>query len=84
MAFLHMYFPFTHMKIKALTDTWAQTQVAIFPMFIQTKKNSDGSIKRWETGPDIGHPIIDVENRMPKCSMQQCVEAINFIGKLVS
>lgn len=83
MEFLNLYFPWTTMKIKALTDTWAQTAVAIFPMFIQTKKNSDGTVKRWESGPDMGHPIIDVENRIPKYSAAQCVEAINFLGKLV-
>lgn len=83
MAFLNLYFPFTTMKLKALTSTMP-TQIGIFPMFVQTKKNSDGSVKRWETGADAGHPIIDVENRVPKCSMAQCISAINFLGKLVS
>ena len=83
LAFLNLYFPFTTMKLKALTSTMP-TRIGIFPTFIQTKKHSNGKVKRWETGPDAGHPIIDVENRIPKYSAQQCVEAINFLGKLVS
>ena len=80
--FLNLYFPFTTMKLKALTSV-TPVPIGIFPMFIQTKKNSDGTAKRWEAGPDMGHPIIEVKNRVPLYSAQQCVEAINFLGKLV-
>ena len=80
--FLNLYFPFTSMKLKALTSEWP-TQIGIFPMFIQTKKNSDGTVKHWETGTDKG-PMIDVEARQIKYSAAQCVEAINFMGKLIT
>jgi hypothetical protein len=81
--FLNLYFPFTSMKLKNLNNTMP-TPIGIFPMFIETKKNADGSVKRWESGPDKGQPMIDVVDRMPKYSAQQCVDAINFLGKLVT
>jgi len=83
LKFLNLYFPFTSMKIKNLNNTMP-TPIGIFPLFIETKKNADGSIKRWESGSDKGQPIIAVENHMPKYSAQQCVDAINFLGKLVT
>lgn len=84
-SFLNQYFPFTSMKLKALQGWSPKTQVAVFPMFIDTTKNSDGTVKRWETGEDAGNPIIEInpQTRLPSYSSQVCVEAINFMGKLV-
>lgn len=82
-AFLYKYFPWTDQSIKGLQDTWSQTKVQIFPMFVETEKNSDGTQKKWEAGWDLGHPKIAVEDRVPKCSQQQFVNLINFIGELV-
>jgi len=83
MQFLNLYFPFSAMKLKNLTNNMS-TPLDVFPMFIETKKNVDGSVKRWESGSDAEQPMIDVVNRMPKYSAQQCVDAINFLGKLVT
>jgi hypothetical protein len=78
-AFINKYFPWTGASIKGLKDTWSNTQIAIFPMFIETVKNGDGSQKKW---PD-GSPRIDVVDRVPKYNAQGNVDLINFIGKLV-
>ena len=81
--FLNKYFPWTTMKLKALKDTWSQTEIMIRPMFVQTKKDSVGNQKKWETGTDKGNPIIDVDDRVVKYNAQACVDIINFIGRLV-
>jgi len=78
-AFLNKYFPWTTMSLKTLTDTWSQTEVMILPMFVETKKNSDGTQKKW---PD-GTPIIDVKDRTIKYNSKGMVNMINFIGRLV-
>jgi len=80
--FLNKYFPWTSMKIKALTDTWCKTEVKIFPMFIETKKDSDGNQLKWQSGFDEGNPIIDTEDRVIKHNGQACVELVNFVGRL--
>lgn len=81
--FLNKYFPWTTMTLKSLTDTWSKTQVQIFPMFVETKKDVEGNQVKWETGFDAGNPIIAVEDRIPKYNAQSCVDLINFIGRLV-
>jgi hypothetical protein len=82
-AFLNKYFPWTTMTLKSLTDTWPNTKIGIFPMFVETKKDSKGFQQRWESGWDQGNPIIDVTNRVPKYNAQANVDLINFIGRLV-
>ena len=81
--FLDKYFPWTTMKIKALKDTWSQTEVITLPMFVETEKDSAGNQKRWETGIDQGNPKIAVKDRNVPYNAQACVELINFIGRLV-
>jgi hypothetical protein len=81
--FLNKYFGWTTMKLKALKDTWSQTEIMIRPMFIQTVKDSKGNEKKWQTGIDQGNPIIDVKDREIKYNAQACVDIINFIGRLV-
>jgi len=81
--FLNKYFPWTTMSLKGLTDTWSNTHIGIFPMFVETEKNVDGTEKKWESGYDKGHSKIAVVDRVPKCSSQSAVDIINFIGKLV-
>jgi hypothetical protein len=71
------------MSMKGLTDTWSQTEIQIFPMFVETVKDAEGNQKKWESGYDAGSPVIAVEDRVPKCSSQSAVDLINFIGKLV-
>lgn len=82
-AFLNKYFPWTTMSLKGLTDTWSNTHIGIFPMFVETEKDVNGNEKKWENGYDKGHSKILVEDRVPKCSSQTAVDIINFIGKLV-
>lgn len=82
-AFLDKYFSWTTMSIKALQDTWSNTAIEYFPMFIETEKNSDGTEKNWDAGWDKGHPVIAVEDRTLKYSQQSCVNLINFIGRQV-
>lgn len=82
-AFMNKYFAWTMMSIKGLQDTWSNTAVEYFPMFIETEKNSDGTEKLWESGWDRGHPRIVTEDRMLKYSKQQTVNLINFIGRQV-
>lgn len=81
--FLNKYFPWTTMKIKSLQSTWASTQVISFPMFIQTKKDSDGKQVRWTDGFDKGNPKIEVKDRIPQYNAKACAEMINFVGRLV-
>lgn len=82
-AFLNKYFAWTTMSIKALQDTWSNTAVEYFPMFLETEKNADGTEKLWDNGWDKGHPIIKTDNRELKYAKQQCVNLINFIGRQV-
>lgn len=82
-AFLDKYFSWTTMSIKALKDTWSNTAIEYFPMFIETEKNADGSEKTWPDGWDQGHPVIAVEDRELKYAKQQTVNLINFIGRQV-
>lgn len=81
--FMDKYFAWTTMSVKALQDTWSNTAVDYFPMFIETEKNSDGTEKQWEDGWDKGHPKIHVEDHELKYSKQQTVNLINFIGRQV-
>lgn len=82
-SFLNKYFPWTTMKLKALSDTWSQTEIEIYPMFVETKKDKDGNQKVWQEGPDSGNPIIEVENRVIKYNAKACTDLINFVGRLV-
>lgn len=84
-AFINMYFPNTAMKLKALNGWSPKTQVAIFPMFIDVERDSDGKVVRWEDGPDAGNPKIklDKTTRLPSYCSKSCVDAINFMGRLV-
>ena len=83
LAFVNKYFPWTGMSLKSLSDHWPQTQIEIFPMFVETLKNGDGTQKKWQTGWDNGNPQIDVTDRVPKYNAQANVDLINFIGRLI-
>lgn len=81
--FLNKYFAWTTMSLKALKDTWSNTQIEVFPMFLETVKDGQGNEKKWESGFDKDKSMIDVEDRVLKYSAQPCVNLINFIGRLV-
>jgi len=83
LAFVNQYFPFTSMKLKALSGWSPKTKVMVLPMFIDTAKNPDGSVKRWETGDDAGNPVIEIDQqtRLPSFGSGFCVQAINFLGQ---
>ena len=81
--FLDKYFPWTTMKLNALRDTWSQTEIEIYPMFVETQKDKDGNQKKWEVGSDAGNPIIDAKDRVIPYNVQGCVDLINMIGRLV-
>jgi hypothetical protein len=53
--FLNKYFPWTTMKLKALRDTWSKTEIEVYPMFIETKKDSKGNQVKWDNGFDEGN-----------------------------
>lgn len=83
-AFMNKYFAWTTMSIKSLQDTWSNSAVEYFPMFVETEKDPQtGQEKLWDEGWDKGHPVIKVEDFELQFSKQQTVNLINFIGRQV-